>query len=204
MSLEGLVGFYLDRDIQSPGTVVRVVEQVLAATGMSQVYRSDGPDNSWNEANDFDPREVPGAVISGSAVVYPVGGPASVEIGWDVPVDQFILACNPDHYVWGFIQTPRAAEVAAAVAASIDERIRGDFRADSPMINMGWHDLFERHQELKFIARASFSIGFWGYGSPLNWEGFKKLFFEIPLINIIRADLEAELGPLKEFGYWHD
>ncbi|HRJ49708.1 MAG: hypothetical protein KF787_12040 [Phycisphaeraceae bacterium] len=202
MGCEGHAGWYQDTNTNDAERIVGVLARVLVSTQFSQVYRSMRPDDSWNQAVDFDPTLAKGAIVSGAAVVYPAGERRSVEIGSPVTPNQFVAACGENHYVRGYVDIPRPNPVELETTERIPESIRDQWRANTPYLKMGWHDLYEGYDELRYIARAWFSISFWDYGFPCDREEFKRLFFDLPSVQRVRAALESDLGPLKEFGIW--
>jgi hypothetical protein len=79
----------------------------------------------------------------------------------------------------------------------IDPGIRGDFQPASPIIQIGFHDLFHEdgEGELHYIARSFLSLKMWGYGTPSDEKAYKALIWEQDFIKRFEEDLSAILKP---------
>ena len=91
-----------------------------------------------------------------------------------------------------------------AVHDGIPEEIRGNFEPAAMYIGVGYHDLTEciNGDEDCYVARAFFSVEFFGYGVPHQWRETNRLIFELPGIIEVKRELEAILGPLEGYAHW--
>ncbi|MCK6477120.1 MAG: hypothetical protein L6Q35_09850 [Phycisphaerales bacterium] len=205
MSQQGYLGWYSTDRRRTPAEIVAAVSRITTVESFAWAYRTNGPDNSWNEAVGFDPAEVPGALITDSVVIYSAGdsgGTEATSLGDDVSAEEFIRACGEDHCVYADIKSSMYRDIDAD-HQSIPEGLRGDFRADCLALRVGWHDLFESHDELRFIARAWFSISIWGHGVPQGGDDYTRAFYELPFVQRMQRSLEADLGSLSRYRLWH-
>ena len=96
--------------------------------------------------------------------------------------------------------------VSAAIRDEVPPEVRGNFNPGAMYLGVGYHDLFEAREDedtTVYIARAFFSVSFFGYGTPRDWPEMRRVVFHAPGIVRVKRDLEAMLGPLQECIYWN-
>ena len=73
-----------------------------------------------------------------------------------------------------------------------------------PDIVVGGHDIYEcaEHDEGHLFGRAFYSFSVFGYGTPNDWEAYRRRIFDVPLLQELQQQLEEFEGPLDRCVYW--
>jgi hypothetical protein len=160
------------------------------AVAADSVTRTIGPDDAWsrftaNQENPFPPEESVGNGLDLFSL------PSLYRAGTCLRVT--LAPC------------PLGQKVHKAILTRIDGFIRGTFCPSEVMLAIGDHDLFEfaENEDGLLFARATFSVAFWGYSSPLDWVAFRDEVFALPEVGEIKRDLGGLVGPLQECAYWN-
>lgn len=53
-----------------------------------------------------------------------------------------------------------------------------------------------------YWGRSMFAVSLFGYGTPHDWNEYRRRVFEIPEFRQFQAELEAILGPVKRCTTW--
>ncbi len=99
---------------------------------------------------------------------------------------------SPGFVQFGFCPNRVSRIVWRGIHESIPSQILGQFLPTETSIIVGRHDLFEcaESEQGRFYGRASFSVQFWGYGTPNDWGLCRELILQLPQIESVRLDLE--------------
>jgi hypothetical protein len=94
--------------------------------------------------------------------------------------------------------------IKSAVERGVALAVRGRFTPCELYLRVGYHDIIEcsENDDGLFVARASFSVEFFGYNSPHDWAEMRQQTFRLPEVVEIKRELEKVLGHLDEFMFW--
>jgi hypothetical protein len=189
MSQSGQITFYRSERLLDPIGQLRAVIAHTGASGFELALRTIGPDDAWDRYR-----------ASGGEDAFPPD--EQVGVGMDLPslsseyrenscLSIILDSCPLGHRIHRVVRT-------------IDEDIRGDFCPSQVHLGVGYHDLFEsaEHEDGFLIARAFFSIRFWGYSTPHDWDAFRSDCFTLSAMLLIKKELEALVGSLSECAFW--
>ncbi len=89
----------------------------------------------------------------------------------------------------------------------IPANVRGNFIPCQTDLQIGWHDIIEETEEPphygRLIARAFFAFKLFGYGTPSDWAGYRRVVFDVPEVKQLRANLEQIVGgPVEPWVSW--
>lgn len=103
------------------------------------------------------------------------------------------------------VYSPQGMRLFAAIDNGIPASLRHDFSPGDLSIYVGPHDLFDTEEspEGTLFGRAQFSVGFFGYGSPIDRKGTRRAILALPEVQAIRRELEAIIGPLEVCVVWN-
>lgn len=94
--------------------------------------------------------------------------------------------------------------VAAAIAKVIDaeframpETVRGTSLYGSPGFVVGPHDVANLLGDYRYFGQATFSLEFFGWGSPPNSLEFPEQFVALPTVSKLRTAVEKHVGRLQ-------
>ncbi|HVT87423.1 MAG TPA: hypothetical protein VHD56_01110 [Tepidisphaeraceae bacterium] len=189
MSQSGKLTFYTTDGLDDPRASIRAVVDYLDPKCISVISRGLKEAHSWENflAGRDDPK---------LDMLPSLASPDDLESYY---LDGSVLSAQPDGSQIGFT-------IAQAVETKIPVEIRGEFIPSDPVVCIGWHDIWEsaEHDEGLFIARAFFSIGFFGYSTPNDWKAFRERVFELMEVQDVKLDLQRLIGhPLEQVIYWH-
>jgi|GEM_PF-4591625 len=94
------------------------------------------------------------------------------------------------------------------VIRDIPPQIRGDVSFIHLSLELGPKDWYQDgHGEDPEVCdyswgRSQVAVSLFYYGSPTNWEAFRRAIFEVPEFREFQAKLEAILGPVKRCITW--
>ncbi len=114
------------------------------------------------------------------------------------PTEAALLVSDEFEISFDLGSPPMAAQIHQAVLNEIPPSIFGEHCPGNMSIIIGWHDIYDtvENEEGHFIARASFSVRFWGYSIPSNIAGYRDHYFKLPAAILLKQQLESILGPL--------
>jgi len=100
--------------------------------------------------------------------------------GW--PIEACLRRYRRPNCLWVLGHSRWAQVVAAAVTQGMPEGVRGLFVPCELNLYLGGHDLceFSEAEEGQLYARASFSVRFFSYHTPNQWQRFRELVFALP------------------------
>lgn len=89
----------------------------------------------------------------------------------------------------------------------IPSEIADRFYPSEPTITMGWHivddlPLPDRGPDPTKRHLARFSLSLFGYGSPKNWDEYRKRIFETNAMRELEVQLVEAIGPVKRAISW--
>jgi hypothetical protein len=89
----------------------------------------------------------------------------------------------------------------------IPNEIADHFYPGEPTITMGWHivddlPLPDRGPDPTKRHLARFSLSLFGYGSPKNWDEYRRRIFETKAMRELEAQLVEAIGPVKRAISW--
>lgn len=105
-----------------------------------------------------------------------------------------------------FLNGPDYGEVLRdELAQAISESIRDYFIPYGIMLRIGPHDIFDtvEHEDWHLFGHSNFTVSLGGDGCPHDWQRYRELVFEVPLVKQLQADLESIVGPLQRCAYWN-
>lgn len=197
VSMYGEVVFYGTKKSSDPKASLL---QILEATGVEHVldaWRTLEADRTWDfiqqnlraigdevYAQEREHFSVRGLGLAGVALLYRDDRFLSIDVG-------------PTEKRFG-------SRVWRAVRDGIPEEIRGKFEPAAMYVGAGYHDItgVTEEDEDVYIARAFFSVEFFGYGVPRQWKETRRRIFQLPEIVAIKGELEEILGPLEGYADW--
>lgn len=189
MSATGKIVFFCPpSDETSASDRLAQVIHYSGASKYSYLRRTTVPDREWE------------ALLAADRDGTEFNGVPSESIERNLP-----LALLPTKYVAGCSLTvdfggcPLSRRFYLGYQASVDGSVRGDFNPTDLIVTVGEHDLIRCTPEgdLERAAVSSFSVKFFGYGTPANWSAFEEAVFNTAETRQIRVELEALLGPVN-------
>lgn len=121
-----------------------------------------------------------------------------------VPLEALCEFCVPGRAVIAQVVTSDLAERMFKELQVIPEAIRRHFVPCAPIIHAGWHDLFEcsEVEAGHLFGRCQFSVSFMGWGCPRDWQAYRRIAFQQPIVVELRREFERFLGPVQTLLYW--
>jgi len=197
MSLYGDIVFFTTVKPPDPKAVVLALLECTGAEHVCAAWRTVREDRTWN----FIQQNL--RATGDEAFTQPV---KSLNVR-DMSLREVASLYDEDRYLTinvGPGAKRLGLRVWRAVHDGIPEEIRGNFEPAAVYIGVGYHDLTEcaDGEEDRYVARAFFSVEFFGYGVPHRWRDTNRLIFELPDIVEVKQELEAILGPLEGYAHW--
>jgi hypothetical protein len=130
------------------------------------------------------------------------------QIGQDMTPEQVAAACARHPYVFMAITSSRSHELFDAIRRDIPQAISDTAFVANPAIRVGPEDWYEEGHGADplvcehYWGRSMFAVSLFGYGTPHDWNEYRRRVFEIPEFKAFQAELEAILGPVKRCITW--
>jgi hypothetical protein len=160
------------------------VHSVFRTVGESKEFSKYQQSLEDEECSDADEEEMlPNREKNEIPMLYEEGSCLMIDVGWCTLSEQMDIA----------------------IRNNIDHLILGEFHSlNGIMINLGYHDIFEWTENPSgfLFARAFFSIVFWGYGTPNDWDAAREQMLMQPDVQRIRAEIERVTGRLESCVCW--
>jgi hypothetical protein len=198
MSQSGELVFYTQVAIAHPARAVLDVMHLAGAERIAIASRTLEPDRGWRALQETLEEPFVAAQVAEDDV--------PTEYFYDgLDLDTAAELYLPDKCVRLHMGRNRIGrELFQAIGEYVPESIAGEFSPSSPIIVVGWHDIFENaeHEEGHFFARAFFSFRLYGIKSPRDWNRYREMVFDVPKVVEVKRRLEDVVGPLEQCVYW--
>jgi len=180
MSVTTNITFYTTKQPSiPPRELIRLCMQKLDAEKCFWASRTVGPSNEWALLQSRSGESIPREPIP-------------------IPVNLDELGLQYREGTSFFID-PKCKmldRVYSILESDFDSALLHKFRISSVSLRVGWHDIYDGFDEIKFYARAFVSVNFWGNGTPSDDAAFKQTLFSHPGIIKIKSEIEEVTGPL--------
>jgi hypothetical protein len=212
MSTSGTIIFYgIRKPPESRETIRRLIEWTGATDYLSAI-RTETEDQSWEEfqaelaatarddEEETDESEGPGVMlVPAFDEDYQEEMFQPPKVGLSQLPDLFQEEAN----LWIELKgSPWVDRIQEAIQRDIPSDIRGRYLPSSMNLRCGFHDIFESAEEGRFIARAFFSVNFFGYMTPSNGLEFEKLLAGLREVDQLHRELASIIGPTGDFIEW--
>lgn len=196
-----VIGF-TEKDVVDVAELVRFTASVFAASHTIEVMRTKGEDQSWRRLRSLS-TNLKVLAQAGGAVVFQASGEME-HLGFKKTIEEAVRDIERGSSIRISLR-PQAWQIMdAEIRAAIPESIHGGCIPNSPVVRVGWHDLFEVQENPsgQLFGRASYSLSLVGKGSPHDWAEFRRRIVEVPAVREAFSKLEVVTGPLRRCVYW--
>jgi hypothetical protein len=185
MSQNGDLAFFVREEFTNPENILFRILAYLGSTKILVANRTRGESKGWDQwraaidDDDISPYE------------------PAFEICKCGPLSSLIGSYRPGTMLKVSLSDSIISEPFWKAHDKIDSKIRGDFQPASPIVQIGFHDLFHEdgEGEMHYIARAFCSLRMFGYGTPSDEPAYKKKIWGLDFIKRFEEDISAILKP---------
>jgi hypothetical protein len=200
--MKGYICGFVETDAVGGAELIEHSAAVFVAPTAIEVLRSVGEDRSWDKftSQQQDTR----TVLRTKGAVITTGGAELEHCGYKQPIKDVVGEIRDGTYLRVSLRPQHWQVMDKEIREHIPEAVHGGFIPNSPVVRVGWHDIFEVQEETAghLFGRAWYSIALVGNGSPNDWKEFRRRIVEVPTVRAAFEAIERVTGPLRRCIYW--